>query len=110
MAAKGVAMPVSSPAHGYRELAYRATDGLEVVLFWHQPSNAITVAVSDARTGAYFELDAPPEDALQVFDHPYAYAAARGVPYDTDLVPCWPKSPANTPAAGRQPPSSERPR
>jgi hypothetical protein len=89
-------MPVSSPSQGYRELAYRATDGLEIVLLWHQSSDGIMVAVSDERTGAYFELDAAPEEALQVFDHPYAYAAARGVPYETNLLPCWPKSPLGT--------------
>jgi hypothetical protein len=95
-------MPVSSPAQGYRELAHRATDGLEIVLLWHQPSNGIMVTVSDARTGAYFELDAPPREALEVFHHPYAHAAARGVPYDTDLLPCWPKDSAETPGAARQ--------
>jgi hypothetical protein len=102
-------MPVSSPAQGYRELAHRATDGLEIVLLWHQPSNGIMVAVSDARTGAYCELDAPPEEALEVFHHPYAYAAARGVPYDTDLLPCWPRNLAKTPGAARPRRSTERP-
>jgi hypothetical protein len=102
-------MPVSSPAQGYRELAHRATDGLEIVLLWHQPSNGIMVAVSDARTGAYFELDAPPEEALEVFHHPYAYAAARGVPYDADLLPSWPRNLAKTPRAARPPRSTERP-
>jgi hypothetical protein len=102
-------MPLSSPAQGYRELAYRATDGLEIVLFWHQPSNGVLVAVSDARTRAYFELDVAPEEALEVFHHPYAHAAAQGVPYDSDLLPCWPKSPAKIPAEARQRRSSERP-
>jgi hypothetical protein len=106
---EGVAMPLSSPAQGYRELAYRATDGLEIVLFWHQPSNGVMVVVSDTCTGAYFELDAAPEEALEVFNHPYSYAAAQGVPYDTDLLPCWPKSPAKNPAAARQSRGSERP-
>jgi hypothetical protein len=103
-------MPVSSPAQGRRQLAYRAMDGLEVVLLWHEPSNGIMVAVSDARTGDYFELDVPPDEALEVFHHPYAYAAARGVPYDTDLLPCRPKSPAVTPVRAYQGWSPERPR
>jgi hypothetical protein len=102
-------MPLSSPAQGYRELAYRVTDGLEIVLFWHQPSNGVMVAVSDTRTGAYFELDAAPEEALEVFHHPYAFAAAQGVPYDRDLLPCWPKRPAKIPAGARQRWNSERP-
>ncbi len=65
----------------YRELAHRTNDGVEVVLFWHQISDQLTVSVSDQRSGAYFELAAEPDGALDVFNHPYAYAAFRGVPY-----------------------------
>jgi hypothetical protein len=36
----------------YRELAYRVNDGVEVVLFWQQNANDLTVAVSDERSGA----------------------------------------------------------
>jgi hypothetical protein len=106
---EGAVMRVNSPAQGYRELAYRETDGLEIVLFWHQASGRITVTVSDTRTGAYFELDAPPEEALEVFHHPYPYAAASGVPYDTDLLPCSPNGRAKTPVVTRQRQTPERP-
>jgi hypothetical protein len=75
--------------HRVRELAHRANDGVEVVLFWHEATNEVTVSVSDERTGAYFELDADPEDALDVFYHPYAHAASRGVPYDDALLASW---------------------
>jgi hypothetical protein len=61
----------------YRELAHRNNDGVEVVLLWHQPSDELTVIVSDERSGAYFELAAEPGRALDVFNHPYAYAAAQ---------------------------------
>jgi hypothetical protein len=73
----------------FRELAHRANDGVEVVLFWHEASSELTVCVSDARSGAYFELAAAPERALDVFHHPYAYAAFEGVPYDDALLPSW---------------------
>lgn len=63
-----------------RELAHRANDGVEVVLSWHQVSNELTVSVSDQRTGAHFELEAEQVNALDVFHHPYAYAAFRGLP------------------------------
>jgi hypothetical protein len=83
-------MAVTETAHSpFRELAHRENDGLEVVLFWHDGTDELTVCVSDDRSGAYFELEAPPEDALDVFHHPYAYAAARGVPYDDALLPGW---------------------
>jgi hypothetical protein len=103
-------MSGSSPTHqGYRELAYRETDGLEIVLFWHQPTDQLSVSVSDERTGAYFELEAGADEALEVFQHPYAYAAARGVPYDTALLPCWPERPAKAPAGTRPSTSPGRP-
>jgi hypothetical protein len=73
----------------FRELAHRATDGVDVVLFWHERTDELTVTVSDGRTGAYFELAADPASALDVFDHPYAYAAARGLPYADALLANW---------------------
>jgi hypothetical protein len=75
-------MSANSPAKSYRELAHRSTDGLEIFLVWHQPTDQITVSVSDERTGTYFEIQAEAEEALKFFEHPYAYAAARGVPYN----------------------------
>jgi hypothetical protein len=102
-------MSVSSPAQGCRELAYRAADGLEVVLLWHQPSNGVMVTLSDTRTGDYFEFDVPPDEALKGFHHPYAYAVARTLPQGTEPLPCWPKNPARTPAED-QSRSPERPR
>jgi hypothetical protein len=81
--------------HPFRELAHRATDGLEVMLFWHEATNELTVSVSDDRTGAYFELDAEPDEALDVFYHPYAHAAFRGVPYDEALLASWAEAAAS---------------
>jgi hypothetical protein len=65
----------SATQEPYRELAHRTNDGVEVVLLWHQPSDELIVTVSDERNGAYFELPAEPRRALDVFNHPYAYAA-----------------------------------
>lgn len=73
----------------YRELAYRAGDGVEVVLFWHEITDELTVAVSDTRSGAYFELAAGPHEALDVFNHPYAHAAFRGLPYAQEALASW---------------------
>ena len=76
----------------FRELAYRTNNGVEVVLFWHVPTNTLTVAVSDERTGAYFELPAEPDRALDIFEHPYAYAAFNDVPYTEALLASWAKA------------------
>ena len=65
-----------------RELAYRETDGLEVQLLWDERTNVARVAVLDWKTGGSFEIVLGDRDnALDVFHHPYAYAAHRGVDY-----------------------------
>ena len=67
-----------------RELAYRATDGLEVALLWHERENVVSVAVLDSKTGDSFELVlvlGNNENALAAFHHPYGYAAHRGIDY-----------------------------
>jgi hypothetical protein len=86
----------------FRELAHRANDGVEVVLFWHEPTDELTVTVSDERTGAYFELAADPAYALDVFNHPYAYAAARGLPYADALLANWAETPAQSAPIARR--------
>ena len=79
----------------YRELAYRLNDGVEVVLFWQQNTDDLTVAVSDERRRAYFELAAAPDQALDVFNHPYAHAAFRGAPYVDASLPSWAEAATN---------------
>jgi hypothetical protein len=69
-----------------RELAHRENDGVEVTLYWNQRSDALVVSVLDARTGDFFELEAPRESALDVFYHPYWYAASRGVVFADALL------------------------
>lgn len=59
-----------------RELAHRTNDGLQVALFWFKGTNQLVVSVSDERTGERFELPADERNALSVFYHPFAYAAA----------------------------------
>jgi hypothetical protein len=73
----------------HRELAYRSNDGVEVVLFWHENTDELTVTVSDQRSGGYFELAAAPHEALDVFNHPYAHAAFRGLPYADEPLASW---------------------
>lgn len=74
---------------GFRELAHRRHDGVDVALFWHEPTGELTVSVSDERTGVNFELVAEPERALDVFDHPYAYAAFQDLLYEEALLAAW---------------------
>jgi hypothetical protein len=57
------------------ELHRRSADGIEVTLLWSRRSNMLTVAVEDSRSGETFLLPAPADKALDVFEHPFAYAA-----------------------------------
>jgi hypothetical protein len=58
-----------------KELAYRENNGLAVTLWWHSGSNQLSVSVHDGRTGDWFALNADADNALDVFEHPFAYAA-----------------------------------
>jgi hypothetical protein len=56
------------------ELAHRSSNGIDVALLWSRTTNRLFVAVADLRTGDRFTVDAPHESALDVFNHPFAYA------------------------------------
>jgi hypothetical protein len=58
-----------------RELASRESNGLAVRLVWHPNDNAVTVSVTDSRTGDCFRLAVDRKRALDAFYHPFAYAA-----------------------------------
>jgi hypothetical protein len=75
---KEATMFATSEESAVRELDHRSTDGLEVTLQWHAVTNVVSVAVLDTKSGEEFELVVGDgEDALDVFHHPYAYAAHR---------------------------------
>jgi hypothetical protein len=57
------------------ELAHRSSNGIDVALLWSKTTGRLLVAVADERDGTSFTVDAPREKALDVFNHPFAYAA-----------------------------------
>jgi hypothetical protein len=59
------------------ELAHRSNNGLDVALLWSRSTGNLFVEVEDIRTGESFTLDAPRHRALDVYNHPFAYAAPR---------------------------------
>jgi len=66
------------------ELASRENNGITVSLFWSRATNLVTVAVADTANDDYFELVLDEhERALDVFHHPFAHAAARGLEFRT---------------------------
>ena len=59
-----------------RELDSRVTDGVQVRLLWCEHDGRLWVAVLDTKTREAFRvLVAEGERPLDVFHHPYAYAA-----------------------------------
>ena len=67
------------------ELASRESNGITVRLFWSRSTNLVTVTVADAANDDYFELVLDEhERALDVFHHPFAHAAARGLEFRTE--------------------------
>ncbi len=66
--------------HTPKELALRRSGTCEVALFWSRRTHRAAVKLMDEATGVTFELPlADGDDPLDVFDHPYAYAARRGL-------------------------------
>jgi hypothetical protein len=65
----------------FTELAQRAGDGIVVSLMWSRTDNALRVSIANTQTGEEFELDAHPDNALDIYYHPFAYAAHRGLDY-----------------------------
>jgi hypothetical protein len=69
---------MTSTTSASRELAHRRNDGLDIRLIWDPATDRVAVALHDAKTGEGFEVEVGPgERALDVFHHPFAYAAFR---------------------------------
>ena len=62
------------------ELDSRTQDGFQVSLLWQPGTDVVVVEVNDERAGQRFQLVVDGEEALDVFRHPFAYAAYRGIP------------------------------
>jgi hypothetical protein len=65
----------------------REGNGLTVRLFWSRATNLVTIAVADSANDDYFELILDElESPLDVFHHPFAHAANRGVEFGTQRL------------------------
>jgi hypothetical protein len=66
----------------WHDLSRRTDGGLDVTLVWNELSNELSVLVADEGSGDFFEIAVTQaDDALDIYRHPYAYAAARGIAY-----------------------------
>jgi hypothetical protein len=81
------ALPASAPVpDGWRELARREANGLDIALIWNGQDSRVRVTVDDRRVGESFHFDVPGTDALAAYHHPFVYAADPGPPLH-DTVP-----------------------
>jgi len=71
-------MPATHIPPPRQELAYRSTNGIDVFLLWCPADDSLAVLVIDDNAES-FELVVRADEALDVFEHPYAHAAFRGV-------------------------------
>jgi len=63
-----------------RELDHRNSDRIDVWLLWRESDDQVLVAVADEKSGDRFTIVVRPDERpLDVFHHPYAYAAAHGI-------------------------------
>jgi hypothetical protein len=73
-----------TPDHHIQELEYRVANGVEVALFWIVGTKDLFVVVNDSNNGGVLELGVEQgENAFDVFNHPYAYAQARGLDHES---------------------------
>jgi hypothetical protein len=72
-------MNTDDKRNGFEELAHRENDGIEVSLRWNRHDDRLSVVLCDTRTNEMLELAVNPAEALDVFHHPYAFAAFRGI-------------------------------
>jgi hypothetical protein len=66
--------PSVAELDGGTELAYREGGGIRVTLWWNRVTGELTVSVYERTSGSAFDIHADRRDALEVFNHPYAYA------------------------------------
>jgi hypothetical protein len=72
-------MTASAPT-STRELDSRVSDGIHVRLLWRECDGKLWVAVVDNKAGGEFCMEVQDRArALDVFHHPYAYAAHFGL-------------------------------
>ena len=70
-------MPKNTTAE-LRELDLRVSDGIEVRLLWRPADDRALVSVNDTKVGEAFTIEvADGQRALDVFNHPFAYAGNR---------------------------------
>jgi hypothetical protein len=70
-----------------RELDHRTDVWTDIWLLWRERDDRVVVAVANESTGERYRIEVrDSERALDVFHHPYAYAAMRGIDTRSESV------------------------
>lgn len=63
-----------------RELHSRISEGLQIRLLWCEENGRVWVSVTDTKRGEWFSIEVRDRSrALDVFNHPFGYAAHYGI-------------------------------
>jgi hypothetical protein len=89
---RGDGTVTSTMTDTFRELDRRFHDRIDIRLLWRARDDRVIVAVADEKTGERFNIEVRDDErALDVFRHPFAYAAWHRVEIrDTCFVPASP--------------------
>jgi hypothetical protein len=60
------------------ELAQREGDGIRVTLYWRKRDDRVSVTVEDHLLGDATTIEVHPADAMDAYEHPFAYAYGSG--------------------------------
>ena len=75
-------MNVTRPRN--RELAERFSNGIHVRLLWRKETKQLWIEVREPDDDGVLAIPVRPEQALDAFRHPYAYAASGGLQFPTE--------------------------
>jgi hypothetical protein len=80
--------PTTTNLGSRRELALRASGGIEITLYWWPDDNSTTIEVRQLTSEERLAFSVPPKQALDAFYHPFAHLPpASGERPPADFAP-----------------------
>jgi hypothetical protein len=77
---------MSASSTDRRELAHRASNGIDVWLYWEIVGDTLSLEVYDSKDDEYYEIDVPKDRAMDAFRHPFVYLAAAQARETAELL------------------------
>ena len=71
-------MHATTSTYARRELARRASGGLEIALYWSPSDDGTTIEIRQPATGELLVFRVAQESALDAFYHPFAHVPVAG--------------------------------